>query len=103
VVQDETVDVLKFGTDDEEPVIKVPEPGAVEEAEAVVIETETADELELALILGLATKVFAIGGFLYIWRRLPAPQYSVVLPGQTMLQSAWSATGTLPVFRLDPQ
>lgn len=97
-------DEVEDAISDDGPAVEFPELVAVEEPVVVVVGVETADVLELALMLEFAICTFAIGGLnLYIWRRLPAPQYSVVLPGHTMLQSPWFATKALPAFGLDPQ
>ena len=103
-IEDEIAEVLEFDTDDEDTMIELPELVAAEDPEVAVIDAERVDEPALEVAVEFAINTFVAGGLnLYIWRRLPAPQYSVVLPGQSMLQSAWLATNALPAFGLDPQ
>ena len=51
----------------------------------------------------LAGAVVAAAESLYMFSRSPAPQYSVLSPGQRKLQSAWLATLILPAAMLDEQ
>lgn len=96
--EDEVEETTKDDAGAEAEVVAAEE-AEVEEPEAAATELEMVDEVEFA-----TNTCVVIGALnLYIWRRLPAPQYSVVLPGQSMLQSAWFGTKALPAFGLDPQ
>lgn len=98
VIEAKPADEVEFDTNDEEPITELPELLGTEELGVAATALEMVDEVEFA------ANTCVVGALnLYIWRRLPAPQYSVALPGQSMLQSAWFGTKALPAFGLDPQ
>ena len=80
--------------------------------EAIIIDCMTVDVVILAVPEGtsattaLKTLNAAFGAAaltLYSSNRLPAPQYSSLLPGHRKLQSVSLAAGTLPAWRVLPQ
>ena len=83
---DGTMDELEPDRDDEELATKLPELVAVEEPVVMAAEADGVDVLKFEEALELETT--SAGLSLYIWRRLPAPQYSFLLAAQSMLQSA---------------
>ena len=81
-------------------------------ADATMIDCMCVDDVAFSLptatiaLKGLNSAIFTAGaaaGIIYISRRLPAPQYSSLLPGHRKLQSVCCGTLTLPALRVLPQ
>lgn len=90
---DATDELVEGAVDDDDPLDETAEAEIEEETEVELrpeeVEAPLEEELVPVIVVEPADVTLDVEALsLYIWRRLPAPQYSVAFPGHNMLQSA---------------